>query len=241
MATASSTSSTTTTTNTATNAEPLPWSTGKGDALARIRNTCTVKRTLNDSGPGALPNTTIEIVDDTCESGLPHTSDAHTIRMTEGVWNSSRRETILTHERVHLEQRRAPDTWKEFYRAKWNYTITDTPPKGVPATVIGNLRGNPDIHPERWACWGERYWFLTTYTDTMHPTLTGAVTRVWDAKTSTWVQQPREWRAFFCTAAGECPSQWEHPHELAAEMWADLERWTTPAAVALRNFMSSFN
>jgi hypothetical protein len=221
----------------------LPWSKSRLDEVARAGNSCAVKHTLADSGPGAILAARIEIVADNCESGLPHTTDANTIRMTESVWNSPRRDNILAHERVHLEQRRAPDAWKDFYTKAWNYRIQTSPPSSLPLKEIADrIRGNPDIHPERWACWGDRYWFVTVYTDAATPHLTGAQTRVWDEKTGQWLSEaPDTWRATFCLPTGECPHQWEHPHELAAEIWTDIERWTTPAAVALRNFMSVKN
>lgn len=219
-----------------------PWATSPADLQARQTNSCDILMTLTDSGPGALSGTTIEIVAPSCESGLPHTTDAHTIRMTESVWNSPRREEILTHERVHLEQRRAPEVWRDFYALSWGYRIVAEAPPALVADTAATLRGNPDIYPERWAVWRDRYWFATTYTNPKNPHIAQAKTRVWDANKGAWLPEPPEpWRAYFCTPAGECPQQWEHPHEIAAVMWSDITRWTTPAAVALRNFMSREN
>ena len=55
------------------------------------RNTCRVIRTLRtDDG-------IIEIVNEECQEGLPHTTTMNIIRMTESVWNSWRNKETLKH------------------------------------------------------------------------------------------------------------------------------------------------
>ncbi len=215
--------------------EPKPWSRTPLDALARLTHSCRVLQTFPDA---EIPHAMIAIVDDTCEEGLPHTSDANTIRIPKSMWFSSsaaRRANVLRHERIHLLQRRNTAAWTQFYRTAWNYTLHTAPPAGMPEA--DKVRGNPDTEPLPIACWAARYWFVPLYTDTAQPRLAAAEVRVWDSQERTWGAPPAAWKAQFCRD-GTCPHQWEHPAEIAAELWTNQET-NTPASVALRNFILS--
>jgi hypothetical protein len=120
----------------------------------------------------------------------------------------------------------------KFYK-EWNYTLHNKPPAEYPDA--NTVRGNPDTDPP-FACWAGRYWFFPLYSNTVTPTLKYAETEVWDAHTHRTIDPPEQWRAFFCQE-GKCPHQWEHPAEIAAEYWTDIEHWKTPASVLLRNFI----
>jgi hypothetical protein len=200
------------------------------DGIARKGHSC---RVLDSFADPEFPTSTIEIVESSCEEGLPHTSDPNTIRIPESVWNQgSRRANVLRHERVHLLQKRNPSAWSDFYKI-WNYTIHSQLPDGFPdATAV---RGNPDTDPP-FACWAGRYWFVPLYTNRQAPRLGDADVRVWDARRKEWTNPPATWNALFCQE-GRCPHQWEHPAEIAAEYWTNIDTWKTPASVALRNFI----
>ncbi len=200
------------------------------DAKARQGHSCRVLESFVDP---EFPTSTIEIVESSCEEGLPHTSDANTIRIPESVWNQGgRRANVLRHERIHLLQKRNPDAWINFYKTAWQYTLHTKLPDGFPDADA--VRGNPDTDPP-FACWAGRYWFVPLYTNREAPRLGDAKVRVWDAQTKQWVDPPTAWNTLFCQ--GRCPHQWEHPAEISAEYWTDSESWKTPASVALRNFI----
>ena len=183
------------------------------------RKACKVMRTIRTN------NGTIEIVDTDCQEGLPHTTTMNTIRMTESVWNSERRESILVHERVHLDQKRRPREWEEFYRSVWNYELLTSPPSGFPSAEI---RPNPDTTGKPWALWRGRYLFYPQYGP--ERTLRNAPVLIWDTQKQQHVDIPPEWRSEFCH--GEtCPHQYEHPHEIAAEYVTQSS--TSPSAVKL--------
>ncbi len=212
-----------------------PWSRTPLDALARLTHSCRVLQSFPDA---EVPNAVIQIVDASCEEGLPHTSDANTIRIPTSMWDnatSQRRANVLRHERVHLLQRRNPTAWSRFYRTAWNYTLHATPPAGMPDA--DKVRGNPDTEPAPLACWAGRYWFVPLYINTAQPRLGDTDVRVWDSQERTWTSPPFAWKAQFCRE-GACPHQWEHPAEIAAEYWTNQET-NTPASVALRNFILS--
>jgi hypothetical protein len=183
---------------------------------------CTVIRTVNTE------NGRIEIVDSACKEGLPHTTDANTIRMTESVYADKRRKTTLIHERIHLDQKRNPILWSEFYRRHWEYELKSTPPKGIPEKYIQQLRPNPDTESNPWAVWRNRWVFFPVYGPDR--SLRKATVIVWDTETERIVSPPPEWRAIFCDS-NNCPRQFEHPHELAAEYSA--EGSTSPASLKL--------
>lgn len=156
---------------------------------------------------------TIELVDDACQEGLPHTTDAHTVRMTQTVYDSTRREEILVHERIHLAQKRDPQKWEAFYKDAWQYELFSHPPPDLPAELRSALRPNPDTSSKPWALWRGRYLFFPTFRDP--PTLRGAKVMVWDTEQKEIVEIPTEWKRAFC--GDSCPNQLEHPHEIAAE------------------------
>ena len=177
----------------------------------------------------ALPYGTVEIVTPSCQEGLPHTWSSRIIRMTDADWQSSRRDDILRHERVHLRQKQEPSVWRDFYRAAWGYEYTTLPPPGIPRHWIARLRPNPDTADGPWAVWKGRYVFFPTYRDARR-SLRTAVVQVWDLLKKQIVDPPNEWRQMFCDA-GNCPHQYEHPHEIAAEFIT--HQANSPAAQAL--------
>jgi len=203
------------------------------DQAARTGNSCRILDRFADPG---LPGAIIEIVDATCESGLPHTVGTDRIRIPKTVWNApvERRNHVLAHERIHLLQRRAPALWETLYR-EWEYTLHAEAPAGFPDAEA--LRANPDTFPKPWACWRGRYWFAPLYASKEAPRIQDAPTRMWDAVEKKWVPLPYEWRVRFCTERGDCPHQDEHPAEIAAEIAADIPTTPTAAAASLRRFL----
>lgn len=162
---------------------------------------------------------TIEIVDAGCKEGLPHTTNPFTVRMTEASWAHEGRETTLVHENVHLEQKRKPLEWYEWYRRYWDYELLTSPPPDLPIKYVNNLRPNPDTADAPWALWRHRWLFFPNYTDG-NRTLRNATILVWDTAMKNIVDVPTAWKDTFCSNA-KCPHQYEHPHELAAEYIAD--------------------
>lgn len=191
------------------------------------RDDCTVIRTWNTE------NGTIEIVDDMCQEGLPHTTNPNTIRMTESVYNSDSRDEILSHERVHLDQKQNPRRWEEFYK-RWDYELFSTPPSGIPSDLRSMLRPNPDTSSKPWAVWRGRYVFFPI---TESGSLRNATVVVWDTHTNQRVNRPSEWQSQFCHT--ECPHQYEHPHEIAAEFLA--KGHSSPAATKLFQWIQHRN
>lgn len=192
---------------------------------------CTVLRRI------PTENGVVEIVDDTCQEGLPHTTDSETIRMTETTWESSRQAEILTHERIHLDQKRWPAKWSEFYKHVWDYDISNIPPPDLPRSIVAELRPNPDTRHAPWATWMGRYVFFPVYGNDERP-LQSATVRIWDTIKRAFVEIPADWKAEFCDSQG-CPHQYEHPHELAAELLTLSSQ--SPAAKQLRKNISLLN
>lgn len=163
-----------------------------------------------------LPYGTVEIVNPECQDGLPHTSSPTIIRMTASDWMSPRRDEILRHERVHLHQKQEPVAWRNFYRSVWGYELTNTPPPHIPSHWLDRIRPNPDTSDGPWAVWNGRYVFFPIYRDAKY-SLRNATVQVWDIQEKQMVEPPPEWKQQFCNGDGDCPFQYEHPHEIAAE------------------------
>jgi len=195
-------------------------------AARRGVDKCTVLQTIRLD-----ESTRVEIVDDACKEGLPHTTDAHTIRMTRATWDGARREEVLRHEQVHLAQKgRDANAWRDFYAREWEYTLHTAPPVMLPTTLAARLRPNPDTADAPWALWRGRWLFFPVFGDDRK--LATARVIVWDTETRRVLDAPPEqWRAAFC-GRSKCPHQYEHPHEISAEYITDMES-TAPAATAL--------
>ena len=73
----------------------------------------------------------IWIMPKSCEQGLQHTRATDVIAIPENL-PKSRFKEILDHEKIHLLQRRMPESWARFYRIKWDYDLYNTPPIGIP-------------------------------------------------------------------------------------------------------------
>jgi hypothetical protein len=151
--------------------------------------------------------TTINIVNDSCSEGLPHTTNANTIVMPLGAWNSTRREETLRHELVHIRQRRDSAAWFEFYRTEWNYVPIALPPE----LASIQISPNPDTADVPYLLWRNKWLFLPIYRD--DHSLKNAIVRVYDIQAHKFTEVPPEWTAFFSAGV----HQFEHPHEISAE------------------------
>ncbi len=190
----------------------------------RARDDCTVLQTIR------LNDAEVEIVDDGCKEGLPHTTGPRTIRMTRSLWEGARRAEILKHERVHLAQKsHSAAEWRDFYEHSWEYKCYAAPPPGIPADLVARLRPNPDTSDSPWAVWRRRWLFFPAFG--AEGSLRDAEVIVWDLENHRQADIPAEWRDAFCGTEG-CPHQYEHPHEISAE-WLAAGKSTASAAAKL--------
>ena len=192
----------------------LPWiaSWSVADRYARRGNNCAILYT--EEGPDG---TTIETVSKSCESNMPHTQAGDRIIIPDTLLPAFKAE-VLSHELVHIYQRRYPDVWWAFYKNQWAFQRHEGPPSGMPSSVVLAKRANPDTWDPAmggpWTSWQGRWWPVPVYTDPKMPTLRAAITVWWDNATQeVLTESPASWRAFFGS-----PSQDEHPHEIAAVM-----------------------
>jgi hypothetical protein len=186
----------------------LPWiaSWSPADRAARRGQNCVPMH--QDDGPDG---TLILTVSKSCEAGMPHTRPGDRIIIPDSVPLPDRAE-VLAHELVHIYQRRNPEAWATFYRRNWSFELHDKPPAGMPASIIGAKRSNPDTWS--WPCWTGRYWPVPVYTDPKSPKLRDCVTVWWDQwRREVLTVQPSAWSQFFGR-----PAQDEHPNEIAAVM-----------------------
>jgi hypothetical protein len=186
------------------------------DTLARQNQFCTVLETIPYTISGK--EGVFESMDETCESGMPHTTDARTIRFPHSLWkqrDSERFKQVLRHEMIHLLQRRSPTAWRVHYK-RWGYTIQKNPPAGIPVHIIERVRYNPDLADAPWAIFEDRYVTVACYTSTTNPQLRDTEIIIWDLELGKQVEtMPDSWK-------WKGMHQAEHPHELSAEMAADL-------------------
>ena len=193
-------------------ARDLPWiaSWSPADKAARRGQNCIPMH--QEDGPDG---TIILTVSKSCEAGMPHTRAGDRIIMPDSVPLPDRAE-VLDHELIHIYQRRNPEAWTTFYKRNWSFEFHDAPPTGMPASVIGAKRNNPDTWSPTgwWPCWMGRYWPVPVYTDPKNPKLRDCVTVWWDQwRRETLTVPPSAWSQFFGR-----PAQDEHPHEIAAVM-----------------------
>lgn len=188
--------------------------------IARKGNSCSVKKVIQMPADrvGSQPYK-IEIVDSSCESGLPHTINAETIRMPEG-YSQERWATTVEHEKIHLLQRQHPHLWALWYEKLWNFRITNMAPASdprIPQELLKKRRQNPDIEHKPYAVWKNRYWSFAAFTSDKPTSLLEAKTVWWDQETGEILTgAPPGFSEFFGS-----PAQDEHPHEIAAQMLAN--------------------
>ena len=158
-------------------------------------------------------STWVWTVKTTCEQGLPHTR-GHDVIAIPINFPKDHLPALMDHERVHLLQRRMPESWARFYRLKWDYRIYNSPPVGMPNNLIKLRRANPDTAIEPFACWKKRYWSVPVYLSTTNLSLKDAPIKWWDQELNTVSDSaPDTWAMFFGSDIHQC----EHPHELTAE------------------------
>jgi hypothetical protein len=190
--------------------------TGKLDAVARRNQFCNVLETIPYTISGK--EVVFEIMDNSCESGMPHTTDVRTIRFPQSLWkqkDTDRFKQVLRHEMIHLLQRQSPTAWRVYYK-RWGYTIQKEPPAGIPVSIVERVRYNPDLADAPWAIFEDRYVTVACYTSTTNPQLRDTEIVIWDLELGNQVDKmPDSWK-------WKGMHQAEHPHELSAEMAADL-------------------
>ena len=190
----------------------IPWITSWSAADKRARRGHNCNPTYKQLGPD---NTVIYTTTKSCEDGMPHTRIGGRIYIPDN--NSTVvRDEIIRHELIHVEQRRNPTLWTDFYRRSWSFILYTSPPPGLPQNIIDAKRSNPDTWDPamggQWACWQGRWWPIAIYRDAFNPRLRDVNIVFWDAwKQEAYSQAPQDWFSFFGT-----PNQTEHPHELSA-------------------------
>ena len=185
----------------------------------RENNSCEVKRKIEMNDPQTGIHYNVIFTSDTCEDGLPHTTDKETIVIPES-YPESRLKMTIDHEKIHLLQRRYPLVWETWYEKMWSYRISRTPPAGMPLELLERRRINPDIEEKSFAEW-KGWWSLAAFRSEYPSSLKDAETVWWNEKTGEQRKTPPpEWLTFFAGKEGS-PAQDEHPHEMAAQMIAN--------------------
>ena len=186
----------------------LPWiaSWTQADRFARQGHNCSIKHIQK-----GRDNVSIITTSKSCEGGMPHTRTGDRILIPDSIPDPLRAE-IIAHEYIHIYQTRNPTDWSDFYHRSWSFELFSASPTGMPTSIIGAKRSNPDTFTVPWSCWMGRYWPVAVYTDPQNPTLRNSKTIWWDQwKNAILTEPPQSWTDFFGN-----PSQNEHPHEIAA-------------------------
>ncbi len=189
----------------------------KSDVLAHKNMNCKeVKKIMRpDLGAGVF----IQIVDDSCFEGLPHTLDVTTIVIPSSLYEKGGIELndVLKHEQVHLMQRNDIMSWKQFYdRFKWK--IYNKLWFEIPKDLFERIRFNPDTSNERYGIWNQRYLFLSCYKDSTYPQIKESELIIYDLEDKrvlergTFPPDYYDWMKI---------NQADHPHEIFAELMSE--------------------
>lgn len=179
------------------------------DKIIRNRNDCTPIKTEQILDSNMKYN--LNIVPNSCEDGLPHTTSKYDISIPEKFMKHDIK-YIIAHEKVHLRQRQELNKWTDFYKKYWFYTLHKNPPNNMPNELIKNRRSNPDTDGNVWCCWNSNYWAVPIY-NSGKETLYNIIVKWWDEKNNIITNYPpKEWIDFF----GNDNMQSEHPHEISA-------------------------
>jgi hypothetical protein len=189
------------------------WSESWSPLDKKARENADCKPTLKIHRKIGSTDAWIWIVPKTCEQGLPHTRSIDVVALPAD-YPTQRLPDLLEHERIHLLQRRMPDSWERFYRIIWDYDLYTKPPVGMPEYLIRLIRANPDTASKPWVCWRKRWWSVPVYLNENELSLSRAAIKWWDQEKNVVSKTaPDDWRTFF----GLNINQGEHPHELTAE------------------------
>jgi hypothetical protein len=87
----------------------------------------------------------------------------------------------------------------------------------IPSHIVERVRYNPDLADAPWAIYEDRYVTVACYKSTTNPQLRDTEIVIWDLELGKQVDQmPESWKW------GKI-HQAEHPHEISAEMGADID------------------
>lgn len=193
----------------------------KYDLMAHKNMNCNVIKKIHrpDLGLGIY----INVVYDSCYDSLPHTIDENTIIIPQSLYikGGIYLKKVLDHELVHIMQRRDLITWKQFYSFfKWKLydNLNFINFYNVPLYLIEKIRYNPDISYSPYAIWNNRYLFVSCYIDIINPKIKESKTIIYDLYEKKEIEglipEYYEWMK---------RNQNEHPHEIFAEIFAELE------------------
>ena len=159
------------------------------------------------------PNGQVVWMNSSADGGLPHTRPPAYIFLPINIPDSALSQT-LTHERIHLSQRRKPSEWQALFKTAWNMT----PWYGtLPSRIRFLHRINPDLIGIPHYSWNNQWVVLSIFTSSNPKNLLETQLVWWHIPSSTiHYEPPPGWVKFF----GSNPSG-EHPYEIAAYLLAD--------------------
>jgi hypothetical protein len=194
------------------------------DKIAHINMSCKVlKRVMRpDLGAGIFVN----IVEDSCYDGLPHTTDKININIPLSLYEKGGNDLdhVLEHECIHIMQRRDIYAWKQMYaRFKWaiysKIPFSDMNEELI--SLLKRVRENPDISNEKYGIWNKRYLFLSCYKNVYNPKVRESEMIIYDLYEKKVLKGfPPDYYDWMKI------NQADHPHEIFAELLSDKEKYS---------------
>ena len=167
-------------------------------------------------------NTEIVTLHPTAEAGMPHTRPPNIICMPQ-YYPTERLQETLTHELIHIDQRRRPYKWNAYFEKEGWTPLSE---EEVPPRWLSRCRLNPDTLDQRFWAWKGQYVPLPLFEREDKPDLRQVVVQWWDKESGVRQKEPPR---SFQERYGSLPSQPEHPRELTAVELAKI--FQTPADI----------
>jgi hypothetical protein len=159
----------------------------------------------------------VVILSPSAEGGMPHTRPQSLICLP-AYFPEERLKDTLTHELVHIDQRKNAAAWRDHLAAEgWTPATTAE----ISPEWLGRVRINPDTYHAQFWQWRGRYIPLPLFEREDKPELREISVRWWDKQEQRLNSSPP---ASFTQKYGSLgPSSIEHPYELYAY---HLDEWT---------------
>ena len=152
----------------------------------------------------------VVILSPSAEGGMPHTR-APNIICLPAHYPEERLADTISHELVHIDQRRNPEVWIHKLAAQgWRPASSEE----IPQQWRSRVRINPDTHAAQFWKWADRYIPLPLFEREDKPNLREISVRWWDTAEERLYSQPPT--SFTQKYGSLGASSMEHPYELYA-------------------------
>jgi hypothetical protein len=176
-----------------------------------------------------FPHGTIITMMPTADSGFPHTRGKDIICIP-AYYPEERLQSLVIHERIHLDQKARRKDYENFYKKYWGFKENTY---NIPENILKLVRINPDTIGWPTYIWRDTWIPLCLFQREDKPNMRECSYCWYNPIGGVLLKSmPPAWRDFFGDVG-----QSEHPNEISACYGADYEQYQTEAAKLFYAFL----